>query len=76
MVGDLPERIIKRIFKKIYLRELFCDANPFQYVQALDTLQYYDNFNWLTEDFLSPETDNQFDGERIERLLCWSEQLA
>jgi hypothetical protein len=58
VVGNLPDDIVRTIFKKIYMRELFTDANPFQYVQVLDTLQYYDNFNWLTSDFIDPNTQN------------------
>jgi len=42
VLGDVPDSIIKTMFKKIYLRELFTDANPFQYVRALDFIQYYD----------------------------------
>jgi len=76
VVGDLPENVIKTIFKKIYLRELFCEANPFQYVRALDTLQYYDQFNWLTPELIEPEYSEFFDGDRVERYMCWNDELS
>lgn len=76
VVGDLPEHIIKNIFKKIYLRELFCEANPFQYIHALDTLQYYDNFNMLSKEFVDPLSAEHFDGDKVERFLCWNNELA
>jgi hypothetical protein len=76
VVGNLPDDIVRTIFKKIYMRELFTDANPFQYVQVLDTLQYYDNFNWLTSDFIDPNTQNCFDGDRVEKMICWSKEMT
>jgi hypothetical protein len=36
VVGDLSEAIMEAMFKKIYVRELYCDANPFQYVPSTD----------------------------------------
>jgi hypothetical protein len=36
VVGDLSDDIMMAMFKKIYMRELFCDANPFQYVPGTD----------------------------------------
>lgn len=50
--GNLPETMLKAIFKKIYMREIFTDANPFHFIRDLDTLQYFDNFNWLTNEFV------------------------
>ena len=76
IVGDLPEHVIKTIFKKIYLRELFCEANPFQYIRALDTLQYYDNLNMLSEEFIHPDSIEFFDGDKVERFMCWTDELA
>lgn len=76
IVGDLPEHVIKTIFKKIYLRELFCEANPFQYIRALDTLQYYDNLNMLSEEFIHPDSMEFFDGDKVERFMCWTDELA
>jgi len=76
VVGDLPEHVIKMIFKKIYLRELFCEANPFQYIRELDTLQYYDNFNMLSKEFVDPLSAEHFDGDKVERFMCWTDELA
>ena len=35
-IGEIPEFVIRAIFKNYYMREMYHDANPFQYVRALD----------------------------------------
>ena len=43
-VGDLPDHVLQRMFQMYYMKEMYQDANPFQYVKALDTVAYYSHF--------------------------------
>ena len=63
---------MESMFKKIYMRELYTDANPFQYIQALDTVQYYDQFTWLSQEYFDPSTAEFFDGDRILKHTCYN----
>ena len=74
VVGDLSDDIMMAMFKKIYMRELFCDANPFQYVPGTDQIAYYDTFKWsLTDEYLKPSSEEFFDGNRMLKYTCWTQ---
>ena len=78
VLGDVIECLVGAIFKKIDFREgeLFTDANPFQYVRALDTVHYFEQFDWLSKDYFDPINIDFLDGDRLEKFLCWNEDLA
>lgn len=76
LVGDVAKRAIKPLFANPYMHELLCDANPFQYDREKDRIEYKDQFAWLTSEFMDPCTRDFFDGDRVEKFLCWDDELS
>lgn len=37
-LGDVPEHVLRAMFQNYYMREMYHDANPFQYVKAFDQI--------------------------------------
>ena len=44
-LGDIPEHVIRAMFKNYYMKEMYHDANPFHYVKSMDNILYYPHFN-------------------------------
>lgn len=37
-VGDIPEDVLRETFKNEYMKQMYQDANPFQYVRNLNQI--------------------------------------
>ena len=71
-VGDIPEHVIKRMFQMYYMKEMYQDANPFQYVPALDRVIYYPHFRHTNPALFDPDNKEKLDAARICRLTSWT----
>mmetsp|Transcript_36906 Transcript_36906/g.48500 ORF Transcript_36906/g.48500 Transcript_36906/m.48500 type:complete len:224 (+) Transcript_36906:560-1231(+) len=71
-LGDVPEFVIRSIFKNYYMREMYHDANPFQYVRALDQVLYYPHFRNINPDCFVPENREKLDSHRMAKFTTWS----
>ena len=64
-VGDIPEHVLRAIFRNYYMREMYHDATPFHFVQALDRIVYYDHFGNTNADLFDPDNREKLDTVRI-----------
>ena len=51
---------------------MYHDANPFQYVRALDQIQYYPHFGYCNPILFKPEHRELLDAERVAQHTTWT----
>ena len=54
-LGDIPEHALRAIYKNYYMKEMYHDANPFQYDRETDQVIYYPNFSHTNPDCFDPD---------------------
>ena len=64
-VGNIPDEILKRMFKMYYMKEMYSEANPFQYVEQLDTVIYYNHYRHTNPELFKPDNREKLDAERL-----------
>ena len=55
-----------------YMKEMYQDANPFQYVAELDQVVYYNHFRHSNPILFKPENREKLDAARICKLTTWT----
>jgi hypothetical protein len=75
-LGDIPEHVLRAMFQNYYMREMYHDANPFQYVRALDQILYYPHFNHVNQDLFDPAHREMLDSQRVARHTTWTKETG
>ena len=55
-----------------YMKEMYSEANPFQYVEQLDTVVYYNHFRHTNPELFKPDNREKLDAERLSRHTTWT----
>ena len=71
-VGNIPDELLKRMFKMYYMKEMYSEANPFQYVEQLDTVLYYNHFRHTNPELFKPDNREKLDAKRLARNTTWT----
>ena len=66
-VGDIPKHMLHAMLEHTYLRmrEVYIDANPFQYDRSQDKILYHPNFNKTNPDLFDPNYAERLDSSRV-----------
>jgi len=73
-LGDVPEHVLRAMFQNYYMREMYHDANPFQYVRAFDQILYYPHFRHVNQDLFVPALREMLDSHRVARHTTWTKE--
>ena len=60
------------MFQLDYVKEKYLDANPFQFVPALDKVVYCPQFSHINQARFNPENKDKLDADRICKLTSWT----
>ena len=71
-LGEIPEKVLQRMFKMHYMRELFQMANPYIYVKDLNHILYYPTFRYCNSELFLPENKEKLDSKIISQITTWT----
>ena len=71
-LGDVPSHALKAIYQNYYMKEMYHDANPFQYDREIDQVLYHPNFSHTNQDCFDPTNRDKLDSHRIAQYTTWS----
>lgn len=71
-LGNIKPHTLMAIHKNYYMREMYHDANPFQYDYEANDVLYYPNFSHTNPDCFEPANRDKLDAHRLAKVTTWT----
>ena len=71
-LGQVPDKVLKRMFNMHYMREQFQMANPYIFVPDLNQVLYYPTFKHTNLELFKPENKEKLDSDMISKITTWT----